>query len=191
MATFLEKEQEILETLVNTDFAVFGGDEKDALETISESLDSFSDYAKLLIHRQNILPILRVQLQDEDYEKAVQELDTRLRNAHDNAIVGMSIMNRISKNLNLEPFAPVNTENRHAVAECVGQYVSEVYNYGIGQSFDDAAEAVLYGEEDEEELFVDFEDYELDDDELFLDFDDDDIFEDGFFDDAEDADDED
>lgn len=50
----------------------------------------------------------------------------------------MNILNRINSNLGLDPFFDVDTNDRHAVANAVGKYICEVYNDGIGETFDDS-----------------------------------------------------
>lgn len=47
------------------------------------------------------------------------------------------MLNRLNERLGLEPMFDVDTTDRHAVAECVGKYVNELYNNGIGNGFDD------------------------------------------------------
>lgn len=136
--TYIEKEKAIIDKLKETDFALFDGDEEEAYDTVSQSLDSFTNYANSVIRQQTMLPIYYARYDGEDLRERVSNLDTRRRYAHDNAIGNLNMLNRISDKLGLEPFADIDTEDRYKVADFIGKFVSETYNNGIGQTFDDA-----------------------------------------------------
>lgn len=50
---------------------------------------------------------------------------------HDGAIASVNILNRLSNNLGLEPFADIDTNDRHEVAKFIGEFIGETYNIGI------------------------------------------------------------
>lgn len=134
---YLEKEQRIIQKLHDTNYALFDGDKDDAFDTLDSAFRAFPDYVNIVVQEQTMMPIWRARLEPEEFREHVTEIDRRRKNTHDVAIDSVNMMNRFSKALGLEPFAEVNTNDRHAVAEFVGQYVNQVYNHGIG-GFDEA-----------------------------------------------------
>lgn len=136
--TFLEKQNAIIQKLHDTNYELFDGDKDEALDTLETELTAFPEYANVVIREQIMVPIWRERCEPEEFRENVQNMDTRRRDAHDNAITSVNVLNRISSKLGLEPFADIDTNDRHAVAEMVGQYTNELYNNGIGGSFDDA-----------------------------------------------------
>ena len=136
--SFLKRQNRLLSALKDSDYALFDGDRDEALDTISSALESFPDYANIVIKEQIMLPIWRERYEGTEYREKVQEIDSNRRSCHDSAIASISMLNRISEMLHIEPFAAVDTNDRHAVADVVGRYVNELYNNGIGNTFDDA-----------------------------------------------------
>lgn len=136
--TFLEKQNAIIQKLHNTNYELFDGDKDEALDTIETELTAFPEYANVVIREQIMMPIWRERCEPEEFRENVKNIDTRRRDAHDGAITAVNVLNRISAKLELEPFADIDTNDRHAVAEMVGKYTNELYNNGIGESFDDA-----------------------------------------------------
>ena len=136
--SLLEKQRELFEKLQETNYEMFDGDKEDALSFIGDQLKSFPDYANIVIREQIMIPIWQHSCEGEEYRENVQRIDSQRRSAHNRAISGMNILNRLNKNLGLEPFFDIDTEDRYAVADTVGKYVNEVYNSGIGADFDTA-----------------------------------------------------
>lgn len=136
--SFLEKQNELLLKLHDTNYEMFDGDKEEALDFISESLSAFPNYANIVVKEQVMLPIWKHRCEPNEYRENVQMLDKQRRNAHDCAIDSMNMLNRLGDNLGLEPMFDIDTEDRHAVADAVGKYICEVYNDGIGKTFDDA-----------------------------------------------------
>ena len=138
--TFTEKEQQMLNKLKETNYLMFGGNKEHAFAFIAAQLQTFPDYTNTVIRQQIMQPIWYAKLDGQELRDAVSNMDRQRKSAHDAAIAGITILNRFSKNLDLEPFADIDTTDRHAVQEFVGTYVNEVYNQGIssGGQFDSA-----------------------------------------------------
>ncbi|MBO5435431.1 DUF3232 domain-containing protein [bacterium] len=136
--SFIEKEKEMLKKLHSTNFEMFDGDKDEAFEFVESSLSAFPAYANTVIMEQIKLPMIRARYDGQEYRDAVTQLDRDRHYAHESAITSVNMLNRLCTNLEIEPFANIDTSDRHAVAELVGQFVNEVYNQGIGNTFDDA-----------------------------------------------------
>ena len=128
--TYVEKEDAILAKLEETGYAMFDGDKDDALGFIEGRFGNFVDYANAVIRQQYMQPILYAKYEGQDLRDRVEELDRRRKSCHDCAIDGINMLNRFSKALGLEPFSDVDTSDRHAVADFVGDYVGELYGTG-------------------------------------------------------------
>lgn len=136
--TFLEKQNNLIQKLHDTNYELFDGDKDEALDTIESELTTFPEYANIVIREQIMMPIWRERCDPEEFRENVKNIDTRRRDAHENAITGVNVLNRLSAKLGLEPFADIDTTDRHAVANMVGKYTNELYNNGTGGSFDEA-----------------------------------------------------
>ena len=79
-------------------------------------------------------PILYKTLERDELQAEVTRIDKARRAAQNNAIASLSMLNRLCRALELEPFADVDTGDRHAVAEFVGEYVRQLYAHGIGRA---------------------------------------------------------
>ena len=136
--SYIDKEKAIIAKLKSTDFEMFDGDAEDAYESIGTALDSFTNYANTVIHQQHMLPIYYARFEGQDLRDKIMSDDSRRKIAHDNAIAYVGFMNRLSDRLGLEPFADVDTNDRHEVARFIGDFVNETYNNGISGGFDAA-----------------------------------------------------
>lgn len=128
----------IIDELNATDYELFDGSKDDAMDFLSRQLIAFPKYANIVIKEQIMTPIWRNRCEGQDLRDRIQDMDSKRRICHENAISATNILNRLSKNLNLPAFADIDTADRHAVAEFVGGFVNEMYNNGIGNTFDDA-----------------------------------------------------
>lgn len=135
--TFTEKQQKLIETLKVNNYPGFR-DKDDAFDFIGAQFDSFTNYANSVIHETIMMPIWRNRYEGQDLRDKIQDCDRSRRIAHDSAISGINILNRVSDKLGLPPFADIDTTDRFQVADFVGAYMNEVYNNGIGKTFDDA-----------------------------------------------------
>lgn len=134
----IEKQNELLLKLHDTNYEIFDGNKDEALDFVGDSLMSFPNYANVVIREQIMTPIWRNRCDGEEFRENVERIDRQRRDAHDCAIDSINMLNRLNERLGLEPMFDVDTTDRHAVAECVGKYVNELYNNGIGNGFDDA-----------------------------------------------------
>lgn len=128
--TYIEKENAIIKKLHDTNYDMFDGDRDEALDFLDSQLNSFPEYANTVIRQQQLMPIYQARYEGQDYRDAIQEMDTRRHNNHESAISSVNVLNRLSKNLGLEPFAEVDTKDRVAVADFVGDYIGDVYKTG-------------------------------------------------------------
>lgn len=135
--TFLEKENQLIQKLKETNYDMFDGDSDAALDFVGDKLEKFPNYANIVIRQQIMLPIWKVRYEGEEFRDKVKDIDVSRRYAHESAISSVTILNRFSKKLGLEPFADIDTTDRYAVADFIGQYIGEVYNQGIGKNIDD------------------------------------------------------
>lgn len=134
----IDKQNELLRKLHDTNYELFDGDKDEALDFVSDQLTAFPDYANVVIREQVMMPIWQNTCEGSEFRENVQRIDAQRRNAHDCAISSIDILNRVNSQLGLEPFCDIDTNDRHAVADTVGKYVSELYGDGSGKTFDDA-----------------------------------------------------
>lgn len=130
----VDKIQKIIDKLEETNYDIFDGDREEAYDLMADSLNSMPNYVNSVVNEQIMMPIISARYDGQDYRDAVMKLDSTRRMCHDNAIIGINMMNRLCENLNLEPFAEVDTTDRHAVADFVGKTVNELYNQGINNN---------------------------------------------------------
>lgn len=135
---YIEKETEMIKKLKESNYALFDGDKDDALDFIGDKLDAFPKYANVVINQQITTPLIYNHYDGEELREKIQDLDSKRHWAHEGAIDSLNQLNRLSKDLGLEPFADVDTSDRYKVADFVGQYVSQVYDLGQGKTLDDA-----------------------------------------------------
>lgn len=136
--SLLDKQEELLKKLNETEYEIFDGDREEALDFMNDTLSSFPDYANVVIREQVMTPIWKYQCEHDEYRDNITTIDRQRRNAHDCAIDSMNMIKRLDQQLSLEPMFDIDTSDRHAVADTVGQYVCDVYNDGVGKTFDDA-----------------------------------------------------
>lgn len=134
---YIDKERNIIKKLKETNYAMFDGNKDEALDFIGEQLNAFPNYANTVINQQILTPIIYAREEGENLRDKIQDLDNKRRLAHESAINSVNILNRLSKNLGLEPFADIDTTDRYIVADFVGQYVSQIYQSGQGKTLDD------------------------------------------------------
>lgn len=78
----------------------------------------------------------------EELRRRTEERDNSRRKAHNLAIQACAQINRLCDKYGIEKICP-ETDDRHVVAEFIGQFIQEIYQDGItnsGHSFDDAFE---------------------------------------------------
>ena len=138
---YTEKIQKLCDRLEETNFALFDGDRKDALNTIETAVMSVPKYANIVIQEQIMTKLWRSMCEPEDYRANYQNIDMTRKIYHDSTMAQMGMLNRFSKQLDLPPFMDVDTNDRYAVAEEIGAFISEVYYEGQSRTFDE----ITYG----------------------------------------------
>lgn len=138
MSKYLQKENAIIQKLHDTNYELFDGQKDEALDFLDDQLSKFSQYANIVISQQHLLPIYRVRYEGQDYRDHVESLDHNRRTIHNCAIDSVNILNRLSDKLGLEPFSDVDTKDRNAVANMIGDYIVEMYQTGTNGGMDGA-----------------------------------------------------
>ena len=124
--------------LRESDYDLFDGNKDEAMDFLESKLTAFPHYANVVIQEQIMQPIWRARYDGQQLQDKVMEIDQKRRIKHESAIAAVSILNRVSKSFGLEPFADIDVTDRHQVAEFTGAFISEMYNNGIGHTFNDA-----------------------------------------------------
>jgi len=148
--TYIDKEKNLIQAIIKDqqkpeDDRIFGSVD-DGIEHMYSCMRHFPDYVNNVVNYTTRMPIIYATMEGQELRDAVMDLDRSRKTAHDTAIVGLSMLNRISDMLGEEPFAEVDTSNRQAVADFCGQYVNETYLLGIGGSMDKTVEKNKYFE---------------------------------------------
>ncbi len=136
--SLIDKQNELLQKLHDTDYQCFDGDKEEAFDFVRGALEAFPDYANVVIKEQVMIPIWQRTCEGDEFRDNMQSIDRRRHDAHENAICSMDMLNRTNERLGLKPFFDIDTSDRYAVADTVGQYVCEMYNEGNGKTLDDA-----------------------------------------------------
>lgn len=136
MNTYLQKEENLIKAMKAEQFQLFDGDRDDAYDTLERALVSFPDYANTVIRMQIMMPIWRNRYDGEELRDRISDIDSTRHIRHEAAISGISVLNRLSRIYGLEPFADIDTNDRYAVADFVGSYISEIYEDGTKHSMD-------------------------------------------------------
>lgn len=103
------------------------GDE-DTLTLIEDQMNNLASYVDSVYAMEVQIQTLRFRLEGEDYREAVSALDKRRRSAHEAAIAGCSILNRVAKMVGVEDMYSGNLEDRHEVAEFCIAVVDELFH---------------------------------------------------------------
>lgn len=138
MSQFIQKEEALLRRLRETNYDLFDGDVDMAHKMLEDRLTIFPQYANVIIREQVMMPIWRNRCEPEEFRQNCMDIDRQRKHTHDAAIDSVNILNRMSKALGLEPYADVDTNDRYAVADFIGNFVNEVYNDGIKGGIDTA-----------------------------------------------------
>lgn len=138
MSSIIERETALLAKLKETNYKMFDGNRDEALDFVISGMESMVKYANIVIEEQIRLPIFRMHLDGQELRDATTNLDSRRRSIHEAAIASVSSLNRCCDRLGIARIADIDTTDRHAVADFIGQFVNETYNAGIGKGIDDA-----------------------------------------------------
>lgn len=129
---YIEKEKNLLQKLKETNYAAFDGDRDDALNFVTDRLQTFPNYVNSVITEQMTIPMIRFRVDDPEQQGQMRmQIDRNRRICHDAAIDSVNQLNRISVLHGLPVFADIDTKDRTAVQDFCGEYVNQVYNNGI------------------------------------------------------------
>ena len=138
MKFFIQKIKDIISKLKVVDMNS-PEDFIDDVEMVERSLLSFADYANIVIREQIMVPMWRLRLDPEDFRGKVQEIDNQRRNHHEAAIASVSYLNRLCSTIGVELFSDIDTSDRYAVADMVGDFIIELYRAGTDRHGMDGA----------------------------------------------------
>lgn len=132
MSTILERERNLINAMRAQNFQpFFEGDKADAYYTIEKALKSMIEYQNCVIQQAAVLPILNFRYNTpEEIQDVRIRLDQNRRISHDAAIANLNMLNRICNGYQVEPIAPIDTSDRYAVADFIGELCGELYESG-------------------------------------------------------------
>ena len=128
-----KKLQNLFIIMKQNDYQImFKGDDDRAVNYIGKTLKGMVDYQNAVIQETAMMPIYTVRYADdpESLRDIRMQMDRTRRINHDAAISDLKKLNRICENYGVEPIANVDTEDRYAVADFIGQFCAEVYEQG-------------------------------------------------------------
>ncbi len=125
--TYAEKQEKLLQRLDETNYEVFDNDKKEAMDFIGYSLLTIAEYATVAAKTSINLSINKER---NDTDAETKALETKNR-AYKQAVANINMLNKISKNLGLEPFMDINTNNEADVINAINDYTIELYKKGI------------------------------------------------------------
>lgn len=123
-------------------------DAADFREFLGRELDRFPEYVQAVVRYDNGVSLAYATMEGEDLRDKVQNLDRGRRMAHDCAISAVNILNRAFGRAGLEPFADIDTSDRHAVADFAGRFTIEAFDrqvYGEDHAMDRAVQNAKAG----------------------------------------------
>lgn len=119
MSTINERKQKLIEAYK---------DDKDILDTINDTLDSYGEYIKVINDMENSIAVARFTLEPDEYRRRIESLDRRRRIEHNCIISGTKLLNRLAKEVDLELFFEGDVTNRLEVAEFAMMMVRETFD---------------------------------------------------------------
>ena len=131
--SIVEKQTALLQAMKQQNYQhFFEGDKDDALDTISDAMNSFVEYQNSVINMAIMQPLLYARYEGEELRDRVMNLDQTRRFKHESAIASSNMLNRICNAYGVEPFVnipdgPVE-DQRAAVAEFTGTFCQEMYD---------------------------------------------------------------
>lgn len=102
-------------------------DDSEILSLIEDTLESFSEYVKIVNSLENTISIMRFKLEPHEYRERVEFLDRNRRICHNSVIAGVKILNRLSLQKDLPLFFTGNVEDRYEVGSFAGLIVHEIF----------------------------------------------------------------
>lgn len=103
-------------------------EDKDVLDMIYDTIDSFTDYVKIVNQLETTLTILRFRLEPSDYRERVQLLDRNRRIVHNSVIAGVKALNRLCVSSGLPLFFEGDIMDRIAIGHFAGEVSIAIFN---------------------------------------------------------------
>lgn len=100
----------------------------DVLTVIEDQMNNLGSYVSTVYAMEVQMQTLRFRLDGEEYRDAITTLDSRRRSAHEAAIAGCSVLNRVAGMLGAAPLYAGSLEDRHEVADFCISIVDELFH---------------------------------------------------------------
>lgn len=147
--SFMDRVKAYAEKVKSDGWENHGFDDRDDFcQFIGGRLDSFPEYVLAVVRYDNAISLAGVTLEGEEFRDRVTTVDRSRKLAHDCAIDAVNMLNRAFARAGMEPFADVDTSNRHAVADFAGRFTIEAFDrqiYGEDHAMDRAVMNVKDG----------------------------------------------
>jgi hypothetical protein len=129
--SILQKEKDLLAAMEHQGYEKMFDSKDDALDFVSDCFMALVDYQNIVINQVVMTPIYYQRFEGEELRDKVQALDERRRNIHDKTIGKVAQLNRICDKYSVPHIAEIDTNDRYAVADFVGQFCYEMYESGM------------------------------------------------------------
>lgn len=103
-------------------------EDEDLLSAVEDQMNNFVHYVDAVYTMEVQIQTLRFRLEGAEYREAVTTLDNRRRTAHEAAISGCAILNRVSKMVGTETMYDGDLDDRYAVADFCMKIVDELFH---------------------------------------------------------------
>jgi len=127
----LQKEKDLLKAMDRQGYEKMFDSRDDALDFITDCFSSLVDYQNVVINQVVMTPIYYQRFEGEELRDRVQSLDEKRRSIHDKTIGKVAQLNRICDKYHVPHIAEIDTSDRYAVADFVGQFCYEMYEAGM------------------------------------------------------------
>lgn len=101
---------------------------KEDKEIVEDIINDLSTYIKRVSDMENAINVARFRLQGQEYRDYISNLDTQRRAAHNNAIVGVKMLNRLCKMNDVPEIYTGKIDDRNEVAEFCMAVVKELFD---------------------------------------------------------------
>lgn len=116
---FIEKRAELVKAYKN---------DKEVLDLINDTFNDFAEYIKCVIELENSICILKSRLEPRDYRERIMYLDTNLKIIHNGIVMGVKMLNRYCKALNMEAFFDGDVTNRLQISDLAMAVTKEIFD---------------------------------------------------------------
>ena len=121
--TALEKQQALCDRLRETDYAAFGGDKDKAMKEVFGGFFSIIEYIVNTARKKNKLLAEKAAGVDVSDREEMSPEDEKA--AYRKLTDALNMLNGLSKELGLEPFADIDMNDRKAVCKFASEYTVE------------------------------------------------------------------